>query len=98
MTIDFGGIKNYNPDRGFGFVGRTFLNPDGKVFFHIRKIRIKYPELAQKLDSREPFETVNLWYEIETTEKGDQVNKLWLNADNILQSYTHELPGLSQKV
>jgi len=98
MTIDFGGIKNYNPDRGFGFVGRTFLNPDGKVFFHIKKIRIKYPELAQKLDSREPFETVNLWYEIETTEKGDQVNKLWLNADNILQSYTHELPGLIEKV
>jgi cold shock CspA family protein len=98
MTIDFGGIKNYNPDRGFGFVGRTFLNPDGKVFFHIKKIRIKYPELAQKLDGREPFETVNLWYEIETTEKGDQVNKLWLNADNILQSYTHELPGLIEKV
>jgi cold shock CspA family protein/uncharacterized protein (DUF433 family) len=98
MTIDFGSIKGYNPDRGFGFVGHTFFNPDGKVFFHIKKIRRKYPELAQKLDSREPFETVNFWYEIETTEKGEQVSKLWLNANDIPQSYTNELCGLIQKV
>jgi cold shock CspA family protein len=98
MTIDFGSIKGYNPDRGFGFVGHTFFNPDGKVFFHIKKIRRKYPELAQKLDSREPFETVNFWYEIETTEKGEQVSKLWLNANHIPQSYTNELCGLIQKV
>ncbi|MEG3891141.1 hypothetical protein QT973_12035, partial [Microcoleus sp. Z1_A1] len=98
MTIDFGSIKGYNPDRGFGFVGHTFFNPDGKVFFHIKKIRRKHPELAQKLDSREAFETFNFWYEIETTEKGEQVSKLWLNADNIPQSYTQELCGLIQKV
>ena len=94
MTIDFGSIKGYNPDRGFGFVGHTFFNPDGKVFFHIKKIKKKHPELAQKLDSDEAFETVNFWYEIETTEKGEQVSKLWLNADNIPQSYTPELCDL----
>jgi cold shock CspA family protein len=94
MTIDFGRIKGYNPDRGFGFVGHTFFNPDGKVFFHIKKIKKKHPELAQKLDSDEAFETVNFWYEIETTEKGEQVSKLWLNADNIPQSYTPELCDL----
>jgi cold shock CspA family protein len=100
MTIDFGSIKSYNwnRDRGFGFVGRTFLNPDGKVFCHIKKIRRKHPELAQKLDSGEAFETVNFWYEIETTEKGEQVSKLWLNANHIPQSYTNELLGLKQKV
>ncbi|MEZ2235271.1 cold-shock protein [Microcoleus sp.] len=98
MTIDFGSIKGYNPDRGFGFVGHTFFNPDGKVFFHIKKIRRKHPELAQKLDSGEAFETFNFWYEIETTEKGEQVSKLWLNADDIPQSYTNELCGLKQKV
>ena len=68
MTIDFGSIKGYNSDRGFGFVGHTFFNPDGKVFFHIKKIKKKHPELAQKLDSGEAFETVNFWCEIETTE------------------------------
>jgi hypothetical protein len=30
MTIDFGSIKSYNPDRGFGFVGHTFFNPNEK--------------------------------------------------------------------
>jgi cold shock CspA family protein len=98
MTIDFGNIKNYNPDRGFGFVGRTFINPDGKVFFHIKKIRRNYPELAQRLDSSEAFETVNFWHEIETTEKGEQVSRLWLNADNIPQTYTDELCGFIQTV
>ncbi len=98
MAIDFGNIKSYNPDRGFGFVGRTFFNPDGKVFFHIKKIKKKYPELAQKLDNGEAFETVNFWYEIETNEKGEQVSKLWLSAENIPQSYTHELCDLIQKV
>lgn len=98
MTIDFGSIKSYNHDRGFGFVDHTFFNPDGKVFFHIRKIKRRYPELAQKLDSSEAFETVNFWYEIETTGKGEQVSKLWLNVDNIPQSYTHELGSLIQQV
>jgi len=101
MTIDFGSIKSYNwnRDRGFGFVGRTFFNPDGKVFCHIKKIRRTHPELAQKLDSSEAFETVNFWYEIETTEKGEQVSRLWLNANDIpKKSYTNELCGLIQKV
>jgi cold shock CspA family protein len=98
MTIDFGSIKGYNPDRGFGFVGHTFFNPDGKVFFHIKKIRRKHPELAQKLDSGEAFETFNFWYEIETTEKGEQVSKLWRSPENIPQSYAQELSDLIQKV
>ncbi|MFN6477815.1 hypothetical protein [Nostoc sp. DedQUE07] len=99
MTIDFGSIKSYNADRGFGFVGCTFSNPNGKVFFHIKKIKKEYPELAQKLDNSEAaFETVNFWYEIETNEKGEQVSKLWLGKENIPQSYTHELCDLIQKV
>jgi cold shock CspA family protein len=98
MTIDFGSIKSYNPDRGFGFVSRTFFNPNDKVFFHIKKIKRKYPELAQKLDNSEAFEEINLWYKIETNEKGEQLSKLWLNTENILQSYTHEFCDLIQKV
>ncbi len=98
MTIDFGGIKSYDPNRGFGFVRRTFFNPNGKVFFHIKKIKKKYPELAQKLDNSEAFETINFWYEIETNEKGEQVSKLWLSPENIPQSYKHELCDLIQKV
>jgi cold shock CspA family protein len=100
MTIDFGSIKSYNPSpSGFGFVGRTFLNPNGEeVFFHITKIKKKYPELAQKLDNREAFEMVTFWYEIETTEKGERVSKLWINKENIPQSYISELCELTKKI
>jgi len=98
MTIDFGCIKSYKPDRGFGFVGRTFLNPNGEVFFHIRKIKKKRPELAQKLDSNEDFKEVNFWYEIERNDKGEQVSELWLSREHIPQNYTDELSGLVQKV
>lgn len=96
MTIDFGSIKSYNPDRGFGFVGHTFFNPNEKVFFHIKKIKKKHPELAQKLDNREDFEKINFWYEIETNEKGEQVSKLWLSTENIPQSHTNKLCDLIQ--
>lgn len=64
MTIDFGSIKSYDSNRGFGFVGRTFLNQSRKVFFHIKKIKKNYPELAKELDNSEAFETVHFWYEI----------------------------------
>jgi hypothetical protein len=43
-------------------------------------------------------EEINLWYKIETNEKGEQLSKLWLNTENILQSYTHEFCDLIQKV
>lgn len=98
MKIDFGSIKSYNPDRGFGFVGRTFFNPNGKIFFHIKKIKKEYPELAKQLDNSEAFVNVNLWYEIEITAKGEQASKLWLSIKNIPQIYTHELFDLIQKV
>ncbi|AFZ42827.1 Cold-shock protein DNA-binding protein [Halothece sp. PCC 7418] len=98
MTIDFGDIKKYNPDRGFGFVSRTFLKTNKEIFFHIKKIKKEHPELANKLDNSETFENINFWYEVERTEKGEQVSQLWLSADNIPQSYKHELYDLTQKV
>ena len=98
MKIDFGSINSYNPDRGFGFLNRTFFNPNGKVFFHIRKIKKKHPEIYQKLDNGNAFETINFWYEVEVTEKGESVIELWLSTENIPQSYTNELYDLIQKV
>ena len=98
MAIDFGNIKSYNSDRGFGFVRRTFFNPSGEVFFHIKKIRIKYPALAHNLDNSEAFEKINFWYEIETNDKREQVSNLWLNTASIPQIYTNELCDLIQKV
>lgn len=97
-TIDFGSIKSYNPNRGFGFVSRTFLNPDTKIFFHIKKIRKNHPELAQKLDNGEACETIKFWYKIDVTEKGEQVSNLWLNVKDIPRYYTHELNCFCQEI
>lgn len=98
MTIDFGYIKSYNSDRGFGFVGSTFSNPNSQVFFHIRKIKSKYRELAEKLDNDDIFEPVSFWYEIETTQKGKQVSEVWLNKDDIPSIYEHQLDSFIEKV
>jgi cold shock CspA family protein len=98
MNIEFGNITSYNPDRGFGFISRTFLNPNQKIFFHIKKIKRRYPQLAQKLDSGEPFKAISCWYEVETTQKGEQMSRLWLNVESIPQSYSPELSGLIQHV
>lgn len=98
MTIDFGYIKSYNSDRGFGFVGSTFSNPNSQVFFHIRTIKGKYRELAEKLDNNEIVEAVSFWYEIETTQKGKQVSEVWLNKDDIPSIYEHQLDSFIEKV
>ena len=44
MGVDFGYIEEYNPQRGFGFVGSTFQNKEifeKGTFFHITKIKRK---------------------------------------------------------
>lgn len=102
MTIEYGSIKKYirrqTPEQGFGFISRTFSNPNREVFFNSKKIRKKYPELAQKLENSYEFEAVNFWYKIEIGEKGERVSELWLNAKNIPKSYANELCALTKRV
>ena len=77
MNIDFGIVKNFFPDKGFGFVSHTFLsgNQSG-VFFHIRNIRKSNFDLAEKLNSSESVGAICFWYETEQTAKGDQVRNI----------------------
>ncbi|WP_069789413.1 cold-shock protein (plasmid) [Cyanobacterium sp. IPPAS B-1200] len=98
MRIDFGNIKSYNSDRGFGFISGTFVNPHGKVFFHIKKIKAKNLEVAHKLDNGENFSELNLWYEMEKTQKGEQVKECWLDKNEIPENYANELSSLILKV
>lgn len=98
MTIDFGNVKSYDSNKGFGFVDHTFHGSRNKVFFHIKKIKKKYPELAQKLDNNEDFEMINFWYEVEETEKGEQVGRIWMNTEDIPQSYKSELPSFVRNI
>jgi len=98
MKIDFGIVKKYFTDRGFGFVGHTFHNiPSKEVFFHIKKIKRTDPELARKLDNDDFTEAVYFWYEIKTSNKGEEVLSV-LNPNDIQQEYKSELPILIERI
>lgn len=96
MTIDFGSVQKYNAERGFGFVKRTLHSKEStqEIFFHIKTIKRKYYELAQKLDNGS-YDGVSFWYEVEKTDKGEQVSKLWLSAEDIPSK---QLDGLRTKI
>lgn len=96
MTIDFGSVQKYNNERGFGFVRRTLHTKQSirQIFFHIKTIKREYYELAQKLDSGS-YDDVSFWYEVEETNKGEQVSKLWLSAEKIP---SEELDVLTAKI
>jgi hypothetical protein len=74
VNIDFGIVKKYFSDRGFGFVTRTFLSSrQSEVFFHIRNVKKTRADLAEKLGKYEPTDSIWFWYDTEITSKGEQV-------------------------
>ena len=85
MTLSFGSVQRYDAERGFGFVSCTIprlQRSTQEIFFHIKTIKYSYYELAQKLDSGS-YHSVNFWYEVEKTDKGEQVSKLWASTKDI---------------
>jgi cold shock CspA family protein len=64
MEIEFGHVQEYNTERGFGFVSRTFRKANQRhkknVWFHIKKIKFDYPNLAKELDAGS-FANINFW-------------------------------------
>lgn len=54
MNIDFGLVSKYFPNRGFGFVTKTFFSGyQSEVFFHIKNIKRTHPDLAERLSNKE---------------------------------------------
>lgn len=82
MNIDFGVVKKYFSDRGFGFVSCTFRSShQSEVFFHIKSVKKSRLDLAEKLDNEVSLDTIYFWYETKNTSKGEQVsNVLYSNA------------------
>jgi hypothetical protein len=60
-----------------------------KVFFHIKTVRRKYPQLAEELDDG-ASNVVTFWYDTEPTPKGEQVRELWLQADEMPEAQKAE--------
>jgi hypothetical protein len=93
VVLDFGYIEEYNSQRGFGFVGSTFQNKElfqKGTFFHITKIKRKYPDLAQKLDNN-ICEKICFWYDIHDINNKEQVCNIWLNINDIPIKYLENL-------
>jgi cold shock CspA family protein len=103
VTINFGSIKKYNTERGFGFVSQSIHNinrPTRQAFFHITTVNSRYPDLAQQIQlENASYQDISFWYEVETTKKGESVSKLWLSANDIppsqdLDILTEQIEGI----
>lgn len=91
MNIDFGVVKKYFSNRGFGFVTHTFLvGHQSEVFFHIKSLKRTRSDLAEKLNNEESIDTIYFWYETENTSKGEQVCNV-LQSDAIHNMVTDNL-------
>lgn len=98
FMIDFGIIAKYFPDKGFGFITQTFSSDKQKeVFFHIKKVKRTHNDLAKKLDLGNLDEPIGCWYEIELTQKGEQVRH-FLRVDQIHTKAATELPYFKDKL
>lgn len=70
MSLIFGAVEKYVPDRGFGFVTNEL--PGGKresYFFHIKSVKKSRPDLIAGLESGTG---TWFWYSLEETSKGKQ--------------------------
>ncbi|MEG4814746.1 hypothetical protein [Microcoleus sp. K5-D4] len=93
MEVEFGQVQEYNTERGFGFVSRTFSNANQRhkknVWFHIKKIKCDYPSLAKELDAGS-FANINFWYEVDNSDR-EKVGKVWLDPKDIPQQQRDSL-------
>lgn len=93
MNIEFGSVQEYNIDRGFGHVSRTFEKVKGYrsfnrrhqngVWFHIGKIKHNYPGIAKELDNG-LFASLSFWYEFDK-DADDRLNvsRIWLDPEDM---------------
>jgi cold shock CspA family protein len=87
MEIEFGQIKTYNIERGFGFLSRTFGKSNhskSEIWFHISKVKTSHPELAKRIDSGS-YSDIKFWYEFEEGNGKAKAVKIWLNSEEIPQ-------------
>ncbi|MEP2650892.1 MAG: hypothetical protein ABJH06_02770 [Paraglaciecola sp.] len=98
MNIDFGYVKKYISDRGFGFVTHTFLSGrQSEAFFHIKNVKKTRADLVDKLVNMKSTDLIWFWYDTEITNKGEQVNNI-LKSNTIHDLDIDNLPTIIDKV
>ena len=96
MNIEVGSIKQYNRNRGFGFVSRTFTQgPD--VFFHISSLDQRIKDLTEQHTNKSLLGLFHFWYKYEPSPKGIRVCEV-LPPHNIPDEVGDALPSLISKV
>lgn len=86
-SVDFGVVKRYLPEKGFGFVGSTLAGSDKQeVFFHIKTLKKTHPDIARKLNAEQADEPVSFWYASEKTDRGMSVSAV-LKVEDIRQRH-----------
>lgn len=85
MYLYFGIVKNYIPEKGFGFLTHPLdLGPDFDVFFHITNVIKCNEDIAEKLSNHKSFNKICFWYISENTPKGEQL-KVVLNSNYVFE-------------
>jgi cold shock CspA family protein len=80
MNIETCTVKNYNSDKGFGFVQLSCLGEDpAGVFFHISNVK----NIKSQLETPD----LKLWVEIGTNNRGPYVNRAWASRDEMPKEY-----------
>jgi len=69
--IYFGIVKEFHPEKGFGFLTHPIsLGPRRDIFFHITNVKWSDESLAERISTNEK---ICFWYVAEQTPKGEQL-------------------------
>ena len=75
-SIEYGLIKEYNSEKGFGFITNRIARPDEQTFFHISNVTNRLKKILE--DNIYEKENVYLWYSIEiNNKKNNAVSAIW---------------------
>ena len=68
-----------------------------EVFFHISKVKQKYPDLAERLEKGDYY-NVSFWYDTEMTDRGVRVREIWLESEELPETYSDVFKQLISRV
>jgi hypothetical protein len=85
LNLHFGIVKNYDPERGFGFIStKIFSEPSKEIFFHISNVKKTSDYIYEKLLGYYFNHKICFWFKTELTKKGEQLNCI-VNAKEVFK-------------
>jgi cold shock CspA family protein len=98
MDLYLGIVKQYNNEKGFGFLTHPiYLGPKKNVFFHISKVNRSNIEIAKNLSNYNNGDEICFWYTSEITQKGEILQWILPPLD-VFNYYQDSLPDVKEKI